>query len=96
MIDYGASGELMVFVPITSMDDWAGIENRLENLPMIKLMRVVAMSRREVQVDVEFAGTPDQFRVALAQQNLDLQQIDQLWFIEPLGSDRLTKLTGNP
>jgi hypothetical protein len=96
MIDYGASGELMVFVPITSMDDWASIENRLENLPMIKLMRVVAMSRREVQVDVEFAGTPDQFRVALAQQNLDLQQIDQLWFIEPLGSDRLTKLTGSP
>ena len=96
MIDYGASGELMVFVPITSMDDWAGIENRLETLPMIKLMRVVAMSRREVQVYVEFAGTPDQFRVALAQQNLDLQQIDQLWFIEPLGSDRLTKLTGNP
>ncbi|WP_246833035.1 MULTISPECIES: DUF2066 domain-containing protein [unclassified Thalassospira] len=96
MIDYSASGELMLFVPITSMDDWAGIESRLENLPVIKLMRVVAMSRREVQVDVEFAGTPDQFRVALAQQNLDLQQIDQLWFVEPSGSDRLAKLMGNP
>ncbi|WP_143589710.1 DUF2066 domain-containing protein [Thalassospira mesophila] len=96
MIDYGASGELMVFVPITGMDDWAGIENRLENLPVIKLMRVVAMSRREVQIDVEFAGTPDQFRIALAQQNLDLQQIDQLWFVEPSGSDRLAKLMANP
>ncbi|WP_245881304.1 DUF2066 domain-containing protein [Thalassospira marina] len=96
MIDYGAGGELMLFIPITGMDDWAGIESRLENLPVIKLMRVVAMSRREVQVDVEFAGTNDQFRVALAQQNLALQQIDQLWFVEPSGSNRLAKLMGNP
>ncbi|WP_258549118.1 DUF2066 domain-containing protein [Thalassospira profundimaris] len=96
MIDYGAGGELMLFIPITGMDDWARIENRLENLPVIKLMRVVAMSRREVQVDVEFAGTTDQFRVALAQQNLNLKQIDQLWFVEPSGSDRLSKLMGHP
>ena len=96
MIDYGAGGELMLFIPITGMDDWASIENRLENLPVIKVLRVVAMSRREVQIDVEFAGTNDQFRVALAQQNLNLKQIDQLWFVEPSGSDRLAKLMGNP
>ncbi|WP_252509658.1 DUF2066 domain-containing protein [Thalassospira sp. TSL5-1] len=96
MIDYGAGGELMLFIPITGMDDWASIENRLEKMPVIKLLRVVAMSRREVQVDVEFAGTNDQFRVALAQQNLNLKQIDQLWFVEPSGSDRLEKLMGHP
>lgn len=93
LINYGTGGQLMVFIPITGLDDWARIEDRIVGLPVVRASRVVAMSRREVQISVDYVGSIDQFRTALAQQNLSLSQMGELWFIQPAGSDRLQSLS---
>ncbi|WP_404426142.1 DUF2066 domain-containing protein [Thalassospira australica] len=93
LINYDTGGQLMVFIPITGLQDWARIEERLVGLPVVRSSHVVAMSRREVQIAVEYAGSPEQLRTALAQQNLSLSQMGDLWFIQPAGSDRLEGLS---
>ncbi len=93
LINYGTGGTLMVFVPITGLADWAKIEGRIVDLPVVRASRVVAMSRREVQLALEYIGSAEQLRTALAQQNLSLSQMGDLWFIQPAGTDRLQGLS---
>ena len=83
----------MVFIPITGLDDWAKIEERIIGSPVVRNSRVVAMSRREVQIAVDYVGSTDQLRTALAQQNLSLSQMGDIWFIQPAGSERLQDLS---
>ena len=93
LINYGTGGQLMVFIPITGLDDWARIEERIIDSPLVRNSRVVAMSRREVQIAVDYVGSTDQLRTALAQQNLSLSQMGDIWFIQPAGSERLQDLS---
>ncbi|WP_417834870.1 DUF2066 domain-containing protein [Thalassospira xiamenensis] len=93
LINYGTGGQLMVFIPITGLDDWARIEERIIDSPVVRNSRVVAMSRREVQIAVDYVGSTDQLRTALAQQNLSLSQMGDIWFIQPAGSERLQDLS---
>lgn len=94
MIDYGNRGQLTVFVPVTGLKDWANIETSLSAMPIVRQAHVVAMSRREVQLDLDYLGSPQQLRTALAQRNLSLQQVDNLWFIQPAGENRLQDMMG--
>lgn len=93
LINYSTGGSLMVFIPITGLPDWAGIEKKLIGLPVVRSSRVVAMSRREVQVSLDFVGSVDQLQTALNQQNLVLSRMGELWFIQPSGADRLEGLS---
>ncbi|MEQ9348486.1 MAG: DUF2066 domain-containing protein [Thalassospira sp.] len=93
LINYSTGGSLMVFIPITGLQDWAKIEDKLVGLPVVRNSRVVAMSRREVQLSLEFVGSTDQLQTALNQQNLNLSRMGELWFIQPTGSDRLQGLS---
>ena len=83
----------MVFIPITGLQDWAKIEDKMVGLPVVRSARVVAMSRREVQLSLEFVGSTDQLQTALNQQNLSLTRMGELWFIQPVGTDRLEGLS---
>ncbi|WP_238318344.1 DUF2066 domain-containing protein [Thalassospira australica] len=93
LINYSTGGSLMVFIPITGLKDWAGIEKKLVGLPVVRNSRVVAMSRREVQLSLEFVGSTTQLQTALNQQNLNLSRMGELWFIQPSGTDRLEGLS---
>ncbi|MCC9625759.1 DUF2066 domain-containing protein [Thalassospira sp. MA62] len=92
-INYSTGGNLMVFIPITGLKDWANIEDKLLALPVIRDVRVVAMSRREVQLSLDYVGQNNQLQTALNQQNLNLSRMGDLWFIQPTGSDRLQGLS---
>lgn len=93
LINYSTGGNLMVFIPITGLADWAGIENKLIGLPVVRNSRVIAMSKREVQVSIEYVGSANQLQTALNQQNLSLSRMGELWFIQPSGADRLQGLS---
>ena len=69
------------------------IEDKLIGLPVVRNSRVVAMSRREVQLSLDFVGSTSQLQTALNQQNLNLTRMGELWFIQPTGSDRLQGLS---
>ena len=93
LINFSTGGSLMVFIPITGLQDWAKIEDKMVGLPVVRSARVVAMSRREVQLSLEFVGSTDQLQTALNQQNLSLTRMGELWFIQPVGTDRLEGLS---
>ncbi|WP_297022784.1 DUF2066 domain-containing protein [Thalassospira sp.] len=93
LINYSAGGNLMVFIPITGLGDWAGIEKKLIGLPVVRNSRVIAMSKREVQLSLDYVGSTNQLQTALNQQNLNLSRMGELWFIQPSGSDRLQGLS---
>ena len=93
LINYSTGGNLMVFIPITGLADWAGIEKKLIGLPVVRNSRVIAMSKREVQVSIEYVGSANQLQTALNQQNLSLSRMGELWFIQPSGADRLQGLS---
>ena len=93
LVNYGTGGNLMVFIPITGLGDWAGIEKKLVGLPVVRNSRVVAMSKREVQLSLDYVGSTNQLQTALNQQNLSLSRMGELWFIQPSGSDRLDGLS---
>jgi hypothetical protein len=93
LINYSTGGNLMVFIPITGLGDWAGIENKLIGLPVVRNSRVIAMSKREVQLSLDYVGSTNQLQTALNQQNLNLSRMGDLWFIQPSGSDRLQGLS---
>jgi len=93
LINYSTGGNLMVFIPITGLGDWAGIEDKLIGLPVVRNARVIAMSKREVQLSIEYVGSTNQLQTALNQQNLSLSRMGELWFIQPSGSDRLQGLS---
>lgn len=93
LINYSTGGNLMVFIPITGLPDWAGIEKKLVGLPVVRNARVIAMSKREVQLSLDYVGSTNQLQTALNQQNLNLTRMGELWFIQPSGSDRLQGLS---
>ncbi|WP_349237984.1 DUF2066 domain-containing protein [Thalassospira sp. ER-Se-21-Dark] len=93
LINYSTGGSLMVFIPITGLGDWAGIEDKLIGLPVVRNARVIAMSKREVQLSIEYVGSTNQLQTALNQQNLSLSRMGELWFIQPSGADRLQGLS---
>ncbi|WP_417829083.1 DUF2066 domain-containing protein [Thalassospira sp.] len=93
LINYSTGGNLMVFIPITGLPDWAGIEKKLVGLPVVRNARVIAMSKREVQLSLDYVGSTNQLQTALNQQNLNLTRMGELWFIQPSGSGRLQGLS---
>lgn len=59
-------------VPIDSMKRWLTVREALDGLSIVARYQVVQLTRREALVDVWVNGEAEQFRVALAQRDLQL------------------------
>lgn len=59
-------------VPLDSLRRWLTVREALDGLSIVARYRVVQLMRREALVDVWVNGDAEQFRVALAQRDLEL------------------------
>ncbi|MEQ8813341.1 MAG: DUF2066 domain-containing protein [Thalassobaculum sp.] len=59
-------------VPLDSLKRWLTVREALDGLSIVARYEVVQLTRREALVDVWINGDPEQFRVALAQRDLQL------------------------
>ncbi len=59
-------------VPLDSLQRWLTVREALDALRIVARYEVVQLMRREALVDVWINGGPEQFRVALAQRDLEL------------------------
>jgi len=81
-------GSLTAVLPIASLDDWLRARERLDAVPVIRKLALVALSRQEATIEIGYAGTIDELKSELAQISLDLVHGEPLWRLARTGPGR--------
>lgn len=71
----------VVAVPITGIQDWLLIQERLKVVALIRKSDLVLLSLDEARINVHYVGEPEQLRVALGQADLTMIQEEGEWVI---------------
>jgi hypothetical protein len=81
-------GTLIVSAPISGLDDWLKLRDRLQTIPLVRKIDVKALSRQEATIEIQYLGTMDQLKANLSAAKLDLQGGDPTW--------RLARISDKP
>jgi len=81
-------GTLIVAAPISGLDDWLKLRDRLQTIPLVRKIDVKALSRQEATIEIQYLGTMDQLKANLSAAKLDLQGGDPTW--------RLARISDKP
>jgi hypothetical protein len=81
-------GTLIVSAPISGLDDWLKLRDRLATIPLVRKIDVKALSRQEATIEIQYSGTMDQLKANLSAAKLDLQGGDPTW--------RLARISDKP
>lgn len=87
LIRPGFESRVTATVPIDSMKRWLTVREALDRLSIVARYQVILLTRREALVDVWINGEAEQFRMALAQRDLELL---------PGAGDYILKQRGQP
>ena len=87
MIRPGVESLVTATVPIDSLKRWLTVREALDGLSIVARYQVVHLMKREALVDVWVNGDAEQFRLALAQRDLELL---------PGAGDYILKQRGQP
>lgn len=68
----GVPSELLATVRFTEHREWVAIRNRLNEMPTINDLEVVALSTTGAEIVLHYVGTLSQLRLNMAQRNLNL------------------------
>ena len=82
MLQFGITGQITALVPLTRLEDWLSVKNRLLQVPLIDRYDLQAMTRDRAQITLYYLGDEDQLELAMAQTNLALVWQDETWIIE--------------
>ena len=83
---YDQQGSLTAILPITGLDDWVKVRDRLSGVPTIRKISLVALSRQEATIEIDYLGSVDQLRASLAGVSLDLVKGDPAWRLARSGT----------
>ena len=84
-VSYATRAQLTADVQFDSLDDWAKIRGQLAAVKPISGVDVVGLALHEAEINVTYAGRPEQLRDALAQQNLDLMNSSGQFILQLAG-----------
>ena len=73
---YDQQGNLTAVLPITGLDDWVRVRERLAVLPAIRKVALVALTLQEATIEIEYLGSVDQLKTSLGEAQLDLVRGD--------------------
>ena len=65
---------LSVRIPISGLNEWIMVRERLSGVALIRTTDIVLLSRSEVRANLHFIGNEDQLTVALAQADMTLSR----------------------
>jgi hypothetical protein len=75
-------GSVVVVAPITGLDDWIKLRDRLATVPSVRKLDVKSLSRQEATVEIQYVGSMDQLKANLAATKLDLEGGDPIWRLD--------------
>lgn len=73
MIAGAVESEMVVTVRFADQPGWQSIRQRLAGIPIITHSRITSLSRTEARLDLRHVGNRDRVRLAMAQQDLRLE-----------------------
>jgi hypothetical protein len=76
---YDQQGSLTAVLPISGLEDWVKVRDRLSGAPTIRKVALVALSRQEATIEIDYLGSIDQLKQTLAGLSLDLVKGDPTW-----------------
>ena len=83
---YDQQGSLTAVLPITGLEDWVKVRDRLASVPTIRKVSLVTLSRQEATIEIEYLGNIDQLKASLAGVSLDLVKGDPNWRLARSGA----------
>jgi Uncharacterized protein conserved in bacteria (DUF2066) len=86
MLQYDKSEALSTIVPLSGLDDWLAVRDRLGRIPQVRSYEVVSLSRAEAALVVHVAGDPEKARNAMADAGLRLEWSNGFWTMRPPGT----------
>ncbi len=72
ILDLSQVATLAASVPVSSLQDWVAVSQRLGAIPAVQKTDLMAIDRQHAQIAIHYVGNLSQLRLALAQNNLDL------------------------
>ena len=81
LLTVGSTQRLSARVPLENLSDWLKIRQRLKATGNISEMSLVAISRNDARVIIDYVGGNDQLVLSLAQRDLELRKSEGFWII---------------
>ena len=86
MLDYSQTATLTVTVPADDLNSWIAVRQRLAATTAVRSSQLLSLDRHGARVELHYAGSPEQLRVGLAQNNLALSGSDPDWVLQRGGA----------
>jgi hypothetical protein len=86
MLDYSQAATLTVTVPADDLGGWLAVRQRLAATTAVQSSQLLSLDRHGARVELHYVGSPDQLRVGLAQNNLNLSGSDPDWVLQQGGA----------
>jgi len=81
LLEFNQSEILPIVIPITSLQNWTTILQKLTNVAVIRRTELVLMSKEEVRVNIHYNGNPRKLALAISQGDLQLSNEDGEWVL---------------
>ena len=72
-VSFGEAGRLHAAVPLADLQGWIEVRWRLENVPSISRVRLLALTANSAEIEVDYFGDEDRLSRALDRFDLELQ-----------------------
>ena len=86
MLDYSQTATLTVTVPADDLNSWLAVRQRLAATTAVRSSQLLSLDRHGARVELHYVGSPEQLRVGLAQNNLNLSGNDPDWVLQRGGT----------
>lgn len=82
LINFGEENSLSVRIPFDGLKAWNAIRNKLKKISLVQKFKIVSITRSDAQLELYFLGDPQRLSLSLAQQDLQLFEVDGYWEIK--------------
>lgn len=87
ILDVSQVASLTASVPITALQDWVSVSRRLGAIPAVQKTDLMTIDRQHAEIMIHYVGDLTQLRLALAQNNLDLNGDAPDYVLAPLAAN---------
>lgn len=85
LLQFDRAASLSALVPLSGMDDWMAVRERLGRVSQVRRWELVSLSKAEAALVLHIVGDQEQVKGALSNAGLQLDWGDGFWVMRPVG-----------
>lgn len=86
LLSFDQAATLAAMAPLTSLDDWLAVRDRLGRVPLVRRWEIISLSRSEAALMLYTLGPPEQVKSALDRAGLVMDWADGYWAMHLKGA----------